>query len=56
MDDSQKVKEVLKELSKSIDTPISLTGFLRLQVGEGLENEGKKDFASEVEQTLRQTA
>lgn len=56
MDDSLKVRDVLKALSKEVGTPLAVTGFVRVQCGEGLEEEDKKDFATEVQETLEQSA
>ena len=56
MDDKRQVRDELRDLSQRIKMPIIITGFVRLQVGEGLENEAKRDFATEVNETLRQTA
>ena len=56
MDDKRQVRDELRDLSQRIKIPIIITGFVRLQVGEGLENEAKRDFATEVNETLRQTA
>ena len=52
MDDKKKVKEVVKEASEN-NLELELVAYLRVQVGEGLEEEGgKKDFAAEVAETL----
>lgn len=56
MHDKHRVRDELQALSKSIMVPINITGFVRIQVGEGLEDDTRKDFASEVSETLRQTA
>lgn len=47
MDDSKKVGAVVKEAG------LKVTGFVRLQVGEGLEAKEGGDFAAEVAQTLK---
>ena len=52
MDDSTKVKDLLKQSAKELGIELSISGFVRVQCGEGLEEEGKKDFASEVADTL----
>lgn len=49
------VKDVLKQSSKQLGADLRLTGFVRVQVGEGLEAE-EKDFAKEVEETLKSVA
>lgn len=56
VDDALKVKDVLKSLAKDIGVELEITAFSRLQVGEGLEEEGKKDFAAEVADTLQSAA
>lgn len=56
MDDALRVKDVVAALSKEAGVPVALTGFVRLQCGQGLEEEGKKDFASEVAETLERAA
>ena len=55
MDDSKKVKDFLKESAKELGV-LTLSGFVRVQCGEGLEDEGKKDFAAEVADTLGKTS
>jgi len=47
IDPDQKVGKVLESLAKSIGTDIELTGYSRLQLGEGVEKK-QDDFASEV--------
>lgn len=47
MDDSQRVGAVVAEAG------LVLTGFVRLQVGEGLEAKAGGDFAAEVAETLK---
>lgn len=49
------VQEVLKQSSKQLGQDLQVTGFVRVQVGEGLEAE-EKDFAKEVEETLKSVA
>lgn len=49
------VRDVLKQNSKQLGTDLQITGFVRVQVGEGLEAE-EKDFAKEVEETLKSVA
>lgn len=56
LDDELRVRDVLKQISKEAGVPLAITGFVRLQCGEGLEQEGKKDFAKEVKETVAQTA
>ncbi|KAI7839700.1 hypothetical protein COHA_006507 [Chlorella ohadii] len=47
MDSDHKVQDVLKQNSKQLGSDLSISGFVRVQVGEGLEAEAK-DFAAEV--------
>lgn len=47
MDESKKVSKLLEEASEEAGSPITITGFVRVQVGEGIEKE-EKDFAKEV--------
>lgn len=56
MDDSQKVKDLLKSLSKDTGVQLEVTGFIRLQCGEGLEEDSKSDFAADVKSTLENVA
>jgi len=51
----KQVQDVLKQSGKQLGQPLRLTGFVRVQVGEGLEAE-QKDFAAEVAETLKATA
>jgi elongation factor Ts len=55
MDDKKKVKDVVKEAATTAKMNVELVGYLRVQVGEGLEEE-KKDFAAEVAETLSAAA
>ena len=51
MDDKKKVKDVVKSHDATV------TGFVRVQVGEGLEGgSDKKDFAAEVEEVVKNTS
>jgi len=54
MDDKKKIKDVVQEAAaKGKINGLNLAAYLRVQVGDGLEEEGeKKDFASEVAETL----
>ena len=47
LDNKKKVTDVVNELSKEIGTPVKLTGFLRFELGEGIEKQAT-DFAAEV--------
>jgi elongation factor Ts len=52
MDDKRRVSEIVQETAKKIGLDLSLSNFLRIQVGEGMSHDPKKDFASEVADTL----
>jgi elongation factor Ts len=45
----------VKEAATTAKMNVELVGYLRVQVGEGLEEE-KKDFAAEVAETLSAAA
>lgn len=47
LDNKKKVIDVVNELSKEIGAPVKLTGFLRFELGEGIEKQ-VTDFAAEV--------
>lgn len=47
LDNKKKITDVVNELSKEIGTPVKLTGFLRFELGEGIEKQAT-DFAAEV--------
>ena len=47
IDGETRVKAVLESLSGTLDTPVAVSGFVRYQLGEGIERESK-DFAAEV--------
>ena len=49
------VQDVLKQRGKELGSELRLTDFVRVQVGEGLEQE-QKNFADEVAETLRAAA
>ncbi|KAA5604485.1 elongation factor Ts [Roseospira marina] len=51
MDNESKVEKVVEAAAKDIGAPIALTGFVRFNLGEGIEKEDK-DFAAEVAQQL----
>lgn len=56
LDDSSTVAQVVAETGKAAGVDLKLTAFARMQVGEGIEDEGKKDFAAEVAETLKAVA
>ncbi|HSF96909.1 MAG TPA: translation elongation factor Ts [Thermohalobaculum sp.] len=45
------VEKAVKEAEAGIGAPVTVTGFVRLAVGEGIERE-KEDFAAEVAKTI----
>lgn len=47
MDGETKVSKVIENAAKDIGAPVKLAGFIRFQVGEGIEKE-EADFAAEV--------
>jgi elongation factor Ts len=48
MDPSMQVKAVVEQASKDLGTPVSLKGYVRFALGEGIEKE-VSDFAAEVQ-------
>ena len=51
VDNETKVSKVVENAAKDIGVPVELTGFVRFQLGEGIEKE-ESDFAAEVAATL----
>jgi len=47
IDGETKISKVVDNAAKALGTPITLTGFVRFALGEGIEKE-QKDFAAEV--------
>lgn len=47
IDGETKISKVLENAAKTVGAPVKLTGYVRFQLGEGIEKE-EKDFASEV--------
>ena len=47
IDGETRVKSVLESLAGTLDTSVAVSGFIRYQLGEGIERESK-DFAAEV--------
>jgi elongation factor Ts len=47
IDGETKIKQVIENAAKTLGTPVVLTGFVRFQLGEGIEKE-EADFAAEV--------
>jgi len=48
MDGKTKISDVVAQFAKEIGSPITLTGFVRYNLGEGIEKE-ETDFAAEVQ-------
>ena len=51
IDGETKVSKVLEAAAKELGAPVSIAGFVRIQLGEGIERE-EQDFAAEVAATL----
>ena len=47
MDNERSISKVLKDAESEVGAPVELTGFVRYQLGEGIEKE-EADFAAEV--------
>lgn len=47
LDSEKKVRDVLAALSKDLGKPVNITGFLRIELGEGIQKK-EDDFAAEV--------
>ncbi len=47
MDNETKISKLLENSAKDVGAPVKLTGYCRVQLGEGIEKE-EKDFAAEV--------
>jgi elongation factor Ts len=52
VDGETQIRKVIENLGKELGTEVTLTGFVRFQLGEGVEKE-ESDFASEVAATLK---
>ncbi|MGF1631108.1 MAG: translation elongation factor Ts [Kiloniellaceae bacterium] len=50
-DGETKVSKVLEAAAKDVGAPVAVAGFVRIQLGEGIERE-EQDFAAEVAATL----
>lgn len=50
MDGETKISKLLENATKDVGAPVTLTGYARLQLGEGIEKE-VEDFAAEVAKT-----
>lgn len=51
IDGESRVAKAVEAVAKELGTTVKITGFVRMQLGEGVERE-EKDFASEVAATL----
>ena len=51
IDGERKISEIVADASKELGTEVTLTGFVRFQLGEGIEKE-ESDFAAEVAQAV----
>ena len=51
LDGETRVKAMLESFASELGTPVSVSGFVRYQLGEGIERESK-DFAAEVAEQL----
>ena len=47
IDGERKISKVLEETAKTLGAPVAITGFVRYQLGEGIEKQ-ETDFAAEV--------
>lgn len=47
-----KISQLLKDVSKELGAPVSITGYVRYAVGEGLQQAQKQSFADEVQSKL----
>ena len=43
-----RIEQLVADTAKQLDSPVSVKGFLRLALGEGVEKPVGPDFASEV--------
>jgi len=51
IDGETKISKILEAAAKDVGAPVTIAGFVRLQLGEGVERE-EQDFAAEVAATL----
>jgi len=47
-DPEKRVKDIVANAGKELDAPVKLSGFVRFQLGEGIEKPNGDDFAAEV--------
>lgn len=52
IDGKKKISELLEEASKSLGAPITLSGYVRFELGEGVEKK-EEDFAAEVAAAIK---
>lgn len=50
MDNKTKISQVIADAEKTVGAPVKITGFIRFQLGEGIEK-NTSDFAAEVAKT-----
>lgn len=48
IDGESRVGDVVKKLAESLGTPVKLSGFVRFELGQGVEKGPEEDFAAEV--------
>jgi len=48
VDGESRVSQIVENATKTLGTPVKLTGFVRFQLGEGIEKAAECDFAAEV--------
>ncbi|WP_339334729.1 translation elongation factor Ts [uncultured Maricaulis sp.] len=48
MDPDSTIEQVLEAASKDLGTPVTISGFVRMALGEGVEKGPEEDFAAEV--------
>jgi elongation factor Ts len=54
MNPDQSVEQLIAEASKTLGSPVTVTGFVRMALGEGVEKPQGPDFATEVAQVTGQ--
>ncbi len=48
VNNDQTIEQVIAETAKAVGSPVAITGFARLTLGEGVEKPAEGDFAAEV--------
>jgi elongation factor Ts len=54
MNPDQTIEQLIAETAKQVGSPVTVKGFVRFQLGEGVEKAGGPDFAAEVAQMTGQ--